>query len=286
MTAHLGGDCTTLARLYKITRKDGTVFTFTDHDQDVDTTGVQGVGAGFFTDGGHVFEAAIGFSPTAIENKNDFSVDNQEATAFIDSDTIKETDLRFGVWDSAAVEIRVFNWSDLSQGELKIRKGSLGNTDIKNGLLTSQILGLTNRLQILIGRAFGPSCTAELGDERCQATVPSENGSVASSADAHHLTPNSGLTGIAGYYDDGIVLLTSGINSGLAYQIGSWDGTEFVLKNPLFVAPTAGDTFTVEPGCKHDVVDCNDKFDNLVNNRSFPTMPGPDEILTYPDATS
>src|ERR1700682_1517655 len=128
--SHLSADCTTLARLYKITRNDGTVLTYTDHDRDIDTTTHQGT---YLTDGGYVYEAAVGFSPTAVQNKSDLSVDNQEGTAFIGSVTMKETELRYGVWDSAAVEIRVVNWNDLTQGEIKLRKGTLGAVNMKDG---------------------------------------------------------------------------------------------------------------------------------------------------------
>jgi len=201
MQTHLRGDCTTLCHLYKITRKDGNVFTFTDHDADVDTIGFNiGDNDGNPSIGGYVYLAAIGFSPTASQNKSDMSVDNQEATCFIDSVAIKEDEVRYGIWDSATVEIRAVNWADLTQGCVKLRKGYLGNISMKNGLLNAEILGLTNLLQIMAGRTYGTSCDAELGDSRCKAVIPSENGTVNTNPsvglnDAHHITPYSGLTG-------------------------------------------------------------------------------------------
>jgi uncharacterized phage protein (TIGR02218 family) len=287
LAAHLDGDCTTLTRLYKITRKDLTVLTYTDHDQDIDTTNYQGP----LTDGGYVYEAAVGFSPTAIDSKSDLSVDNQEVTALIDSDTITEKDLRFGVWDGAEVEIRLVNWADLSQGELKLRLGILGTLSMKNGQLTAEILGLTNKLQQVLGRSYGTPCDAELGDSRCKATVPTETGYVNTSSDSHHITPHAGgspsvsLSGASGYYNDGILTFTSGINSGISYQVGTWDGTTLYLKNPLFAAPSVDDTFTISPGCGHNVTDCRNKFNNIVNYRGFPSIPGQDAILQYPDPT-
>ncbi len=334
MKTHLQGDVITLCRLYKITRKDHSVFTFTDHDADLDTTAHQTV----FSDGGYVYEAVIGFSPTASEGKSDLSVDNQEITAFIDSSTIKETDIRYGVWDAADVEIRICNWADLTHGEIKVRKGATGNMTMKNGIATFEILGLTNKLQILQGRSFGPTCDAELGDLRCTKVVPSESGSVNTARDAHTLAPNAGLTGaagfyvsltsgrfvvpsatgvtntgqsgtgtiassgtvlnitdvvndgafstytftvtsgpapragasivitgmvstvnngtytiqevtasnnsvwVAGYYDDGILTFTSGVNSGLSFQVRQWDGITLKFCNALFVAPAHGES--------------------------------------------
>jgi|HubBroStandDraft_5_1064220.scaffolds.fasta_scaffold14433_2 uncharacterized phage protein (TIGR02218 family) len=380
MQAHLASDCTTLARLYKITRSDGNVYTFTDHDANIDTSanqdpdGLTGTSDGTFSPmSGFVYEAAAGFSPTASENKSDLTVDNQEATCFIDSETITEIDVRYGLWDSADVEIRVVNWQDLTMGEVKVRKGMLGNITMKNGVLTAELLGLTNKLQILQGRTYGTSCDAELGDARCQAIVPVEHGSVNTSSNAHTIVPNAGLggsgslgaglfvvtnasggteapgspgtgtigsttlslincttvngastylfsitsgsapvagqsvvitgmgisgdngtfeiTGVvpisqgSGFYADGIITFTSGNNSGLSFQVKSWDGTTLVLQNPLFAQPAHNDTFIISPGCGHNVFDCLTKFNNLDNHRGFPTIPGMDSILNYPNAT-
>lgn len=393
MKAHLAGDCTTTARLFKITRKDGTVFTFTDHDRDLSTKGLEGT----FSDadpstGGWVYEAAVGlFQPSAIENKSDLSPDNQEVTAVIDSIQIKENELRYGVWDSADVEIRFVNWADLTQGEIKLRKGFLGQLQMKNGMLTSDVLGLNNALSILQGRSFGPLCDAELGDARCKVVVPTENGSVNTNPsigvnDSHHITPYSGLNGQtggptniiltgtfsvtnasgltateqsgfglytggtvsitdavqsgttttytfalltgtapavgahitvsgmadtgnntptptpgfwtvltvvatsfavqAGYYEDGLITFTSGVNSGLSFQVKYWDGVTLTLQSALFSAPANHDTFVISPGCDHTISTCVKKFNNILNNRSFPAMPGQDAILMYPDATS
>lgn len=374
MKAELQSDCMTLCRLYKIVRTDGRVYTFTDHDQDIDTANYQC----YLDDGGYIYEAAVGFSPTASQNKNDLSVDNQEATCFIDSENITEKDIRYGLWDAADVEIRIVNWADLTMGEVKVRKGTLGNMTMKNGVLTAELLGLTNKLQILLGRSFGTPCDAELGDSRCKAIVPVEEGSVFFSSDAHTIVPNAGLGGSgslgaglitvpntnggteapvtpgvghvgtsvlaiincttkngattylfsltsgampkvgqsltvtgmgipadngtfdiggitpisagAGFYSDGILTFTSGPNSGLSFQIKSWDGITLILDNPLFAQPneglsSAGDTFLISPGCGHNVFDCFNKFDNIDNHQGFPTIPGQDSILNYPNST-
>ena len=42
--------------------------------------------------------------------------------------------------------------------------------------------------------------------------------------------------------------------------------------------------FTIEPGCNHTVYDCANKYNNIVNFRGEPTIPGMDAILNYPNA--
>ncbi|HZQ25264.1 MAG TPA: DUF2163 domain-containing protein [Terriglobales bacterium] len=294
MKAHLAGDVTTLALLFKLTRKkDGQVFTFTTCSTDIDTSanqdpaGLTGISDGSLSPlSGYVYEAAIGISPTAIENKSDLSSDNQEVTCFIDSETIKNSDLRFGIWDGCDVEIRLVNYNDLTMGEVKLRKGTLGNLSWKSALLTAELLGLGNMLQQNLGRSYGAPCDAELGDSRCQATVPTHTGVIATSVSSHEITASGGTLNLTdGYYDDGVMTYTSGVNNGLSNQIDHWDGTTLTLKLQQFSAPSAGDTFTISPGCKHDPTDCRVKFGNFVNYQGFPTMPGQDTILQYPDAT-
>ena len=43
------------------------------------------------------------------------------------------------------------------------------------------------------------------------------------------------------------------------------------------------DAFTVTAGCDKSFRTCKAKFDNAVNFRGFPHVPGVDFALTYPD---
>ena len=46
----------------------------------------------------------------------------------------------------------------------------------------------------------------------------------------------------------------------------------------------AGDTFTVTAGCDKRFATCRDRFDNAVNFRGFPHIPGNDFVVSYPVA--
>ncbi len=71
---HLASETTTLATLWKITRADGQIFGFTDHDTDIVYAGL-------------TYEAATGFTPSAIETTSQFNVDNLEMQCLISSET-------------------------------------------------------------------------------------------------------------------------------------------------------------------------------------------------------
>lgn len=79
-----------------------------------------------------------------------------------------------------------------------------------------------------------------------------------------------------GYYDLGSIQFTSGANSGLKRTIKHWDGATLTLLNPLPATPSAGDGFTLAPGCDKTQVTCGSKFSNVVNFKGMPYVPVPE----------
>jgi uncharacterized phage protein (TIGR02218 family) len=290
---------TTLAYLWKIKRADGTLLGFTNHDLNI----------GPYTDGDGdtvTYLASTGYLPSAIAGKSDLSVDNLEVTGFLESESIQESDLRGGIYDDALIEIRLVNWQNLSHGDMLLRAGTLGVVKMVNGMFHAEIRGLAFRLTTVLGGLYGPTCRAQFGSGKngidmlstwlCQIDVTAyqQTGSVASVTDGRTLVPSSGLLMIgsatptaaapAGWFDNGILTFTSGVNDGFNFEIKSWDGTTLILYLPMPYAPSASDTFVIEPGCDHSPDDCNNKFNNIVNFRGEPFIPGMDAILATPDA--
>jgi uncharacterized phage protein (TIGR02218 family) len=55
---------------------------------------------------------------------------------------------------------------------------------------------------------------------------------------------------------------------------------------PALYSIELDDAFTIRPGCDKTFATCRAKFDNAVNFRGFPHVPGTDQVLSYPDAQS
>jgi uncharacterized phage protein (TIGR02218 family) len=81
------------------------------------------------------------------------------------------------------------------------------------------------------------------------------------------------------YFWQGTVLMTSGVDCGLRRTIKNSTGSQLVLSYPLPVAPAAGDTFTVFPGCDKTLSCCSGRFNNLPANKSFPFIPTAETAL-------
>lgn len=163
MRTHLDGTVTTLATLWKITRTDSLSLYFTDHDVDIS-----------YDDGGgtNTYLAATGYNRTAVVNATGLNVDNLDIEGIIDSETITEEDLRAGKFDFADIEVRVVNWADLSDGDIKMRKGTLGEIVLTpQGVYKVELRGLTQRLSQNIVDPYQPDCRTDLGSSLCKIPI-------------------------------------------------------------------------------------------------------------------
>ena len=275
LAQHLAGEVTTLATCWQITRREAVVLGFTDHVRDLDVDGV-------------TYKAASGYTRTAIRGTADLAVDNLDVESVFSDDGITEEDLRAGKYDFAEVRMFLVNYQDLSQGILKLRRGWLGEVTIRDGMYVAELRGMTQRLQMTVGEVYAPDCSADLGDARCGVDLAAleESGTVDSvtSATAFETT----LVQATGWYDGGELTWTGGANASQTVAVRSWDAATGMLSLflPALYPMQAGDAFTIRPGCDKTFATCQAKFDNVVNFRGFPHVPGTDQVLSYPDAQS
>ena len=114
MRAHLDAETTRLAAIWRITRKGGQQFFFTDHDRDI-----------MF--GGDTYRADAGFERTAIRSDAGFAVDNLDLVGVFAEGGIVEDDVRAGLFDGAEIAISFVNWEEPDgHGEIRLRRGTLG----------------------------------------------------------------------------------------------------------------------------------------------------------------
>ena len=153
MKTHLAGGATTLARCFAVTRKDGLVLGFTDHDRDLSFDGI-------------VFRADSGLTAKAIQQATGLSVDNSEAFGALRSTAITEADILTGRYDGAEVRAWLVNWADPAMRVLQFR-GTLGETVRAGGAFTAELRGLSEALNQPVGLIYHARCSAVLGEGRC-----------------------------------------------------------------------------------------------------------------------
>jgi uncharacterized phage protein (TIGR02218 family) len=276
LAAHLEGGVTTLCRCWRLVRRDGAAFGFTDHDRDLAFAGV-------------TFAARTGLEAAEVTAELGFAVAGGEAAGALVSAGITEDDLAAGLYDDAAVEAWLVNWANPDE-RLLLDVGSIGEIRRAEGAFVAEMRGLMHRLDEARGRLYRATCSADLGDARCgvDLTEPAyaATAAVAGTDGALGLT-TSGLSAFAdGWFTGGRLVWTSGANAGLAVEIKAHRlvgaGAELDLWQRAARTIAAGDAFQVTAGCDKRFPTCRAKFANGVNFRGFPHMPGNDFIIRLP----
>jgi uncharacterized phage protein (TIGR02218 family) len=263
---HTAGETTTLVTCWKITRVDAQVFRFTDHVENLPI-------------GAETYLAATGYTASAVQSSADLAVDNLEIEGVLDSSTITEGDLLAGVWDFAQVEIFRVNYLATADGVLWLRKGRLGQIRLSRATFVAELRGLAQAMQQVIGEVYSPSCRANLGDTRCGVNLAplTVAGTVTGGIVGRSVFADTARTEALGWFDGGLLTWTSGANAGRTMEVKLWTlaGTLFTLALPMVGTIAVGDAYTVYPGCQKRVyTDCRDKFNNIVNFRGEPFVPG------------
>ena len=278
--SHLASGATTLCNCWKITRKDGSVQGFTDHDKALTFSNV-------------TFEAETGFIGTENIARIGLAVDNIEVHAALSSGRLQESDLINGLYDNAEVEVYLVNWQAPDEHVL-MTKGNIG--EVRRGQLSfmAEIRGLAHHLQQPQGRMFQSRCDAELGDGRCQ--VQLNNATYTATATLQHIDAEQTLqtnelpTYSTNWFKGGQLEWLSGLNQGAVFEVKAHqtltDQTSVLkLWQKINTAPAVGDQFKLTAGCDKLFQTCQTKFANQLNFRGFPHIPGNDFILSTPSQT-
>ena len=274
--AHLAGGTTTVARAWAVVRRDGTVLGFTDHDRDLTFDGLN-------------FRASSGVTAKALQQSTGLSVDNSEAVGALSNAALTEGDNLAGVYDGAEVSVWLVNWADVSARVLQFR-GSIGEIERAGGAFRAELRGLTEALNQPQGTVYQKACSAVLGDVRCRfdLTTPGFfDERPAEQVTDRLLFEYVGFSGFADrWFEAGRMLVLTGAAAGLIGVIKNdrltADGRMIELWQSIGADVAPGDLVRVEAGCDKRTDTCKFKFNNFLNYRGFPAIPGEDWLMSYP----
>ena len=275
LQAHLDSGATTLAWCWRVERRDGALFGFTDHDRPLSF-------------GGLTYAPETGLSPAEIRSGSDLAVDAQDALGALTAAGVTEDDIVAGLWDDATVKVMRVNWRDPSQ-RVELRRGVIGQIRRGRHSFVAEVRSLAHKLQQPVGRTYQFTCDAVLGDGRCgvnlDAPANKASGTVQSVLDARSFDA-LGVGGYGlGFFALGALEWTSGANEGPAFRVSDHAKPEadwvLTLMEPPPKPIKAGDGFVVRAGCDKMIETCRSRFDNVVNFRGFPTIPGSNAVLRY-----
>jgi uncharacterized phage protein (TIGR02218 family) len=267
LSDHLAQEVTTLATCWKVTRRDGVVLGFTDHDVTLTLQNVP-------------YKAQTGMTPTAVSSSLGLAVDNLDVEGLLSDASITQEDILAGKYDDAAIEVFLVNYKDLAAGKIQLTSGWLGQVTLKGQQFVAELRGLSEKLQQTIGEVYTPTCRANLGDSRCKKNLAAYTvtGTITAVTGLERFR-DAARSEIAGYFSYGTVTFTSGANAGFKTEVREFINGDFSLFMPVPKPLMVGDTYQAIAGCDKRLDTCIGRFQNAVNFRGEPHVPGTDKIL-------
>jgi uncharacterized phage protein (TIGR02218 family) len=286
---------TALATFWKLTRKDGTVLGFTDWTTDV-------VG------GTVTYEASSGMTRSALQQRVDLAVPNEEINGILTSDQVKAADIRAGLYNGATLTTFMAVPTDpdfLNYGTIVLPGAFLGEVQIQDGTFLFEVRGLAYALNQTFVNCFIPVCRADFADKnaanKCKLdpanfTVTGTVGTVETqffsfiSSDVSGAGTTTPPAANGAVFLFGLLTWTSGENLGFSAEIVSEVGqslpnfgAELYLPTPYPIS--VGDAFSALAGCDKTIGRCSD-YNNNVNFRGVPFIPGLTKLFDVGVATA
>ena len=149
LAAHLAGSVTTVCHCWRLTRRDGVVTGFTDHDRALVVDGT-------------TFEPESGFSASEARDRSAWRTDTVDIEGALSSLHISEEDIAAGRYDGATVETLLVNWREPSQFAL-LRTATIGKITQSDQRFVAELESLTQALDQPAGSLHAPNLRRRAG---------------------------------------------------------------------------------------------------------------------------
>ena len=163
MAAHVAQRTTTLTDIVRFQALDGEVLGLTRLDKDVEYDD---------GDGDVTYKASEGLTISAHSTSFGVDIDNVTFVCFLKNTGFDRDEIINGKWRHAEFKTYRVNYKDLTMGDIKMRRGRVG--DIKVGkALTIEGQGMLGRFRKEQVERTAPLCRAVHGDIRCKIDLAS-----------------------------------------------------------------------------------------------------------------
>ncbi len=256
-----------VATFWRIHRKDGVTLGFTSHDRDL-------------AFGGIVHRAAPGMLPSAVRRTAGLSGDSAEMSGALAHDSIAEADLAAGRFDGARIEVGAVDWQTREAAVLY--NGTTGAVSQEDGGFTAELRSAKAALGVDPVPRTSPTCRARFCGPGCGLSAVKYTHRarlLAADADRSQVVLDGPAPSLL---VAGTLRWLEGPHAGLAMEIVALDGANLILDGSLDEGLTPGLRMLVREGCDHTLATCAQRFDNAVNFRGEPFLPGNDLLARYP----
>ncbi len=272
------------ADLYTITLASGVILYYTSAQQNVIYNGNTYLAAWL--------DSAPGFKRGQWRTTRGLDTDEMEVDILFDASTRIEGSLpsafvNAGGFDGAHLRLDKAlapDWSNpVLNGVVNLFVGVIGESKADASKISLTVSSMLIYLQTQFPRNyFLPQCNHCLFDSGCglSAATYVVEGSITSGTTPSVLQFDTTLSEADGYFSLGYMVWTSGPNLGQTCSVKqSWSsGGVIQLIYPLGELPSAGDTFSIYPGCDKTQTTCTNKFNNVSKFRGYPFVPTPETL--------
>lgn len=217
---------------------------------------------------GAVYQSSAGMDASSYSAETGFAASVVDLEGIIGFAGVTREAVASGVFDGANAFLFLTDFLNPVENEEEVVKSILGKTTIEDDKYRIEEMALLDLLSQTAGDVVSPICRNVFGGQEyggCHVDLSAiaVNGTL-TSVTSSLVIRDSSRAEVADYFGAGTIIFTSGANVGLApirVDAHAADGT-LTLSDAPFYPLTAGINYTMTPGCRRRLVDCQ-KYGNV-----------------------
>ncbi len=214
----------------------------------------------------------------SFEKSSEDKADNYGFKTYFDDADISFDELTDDEFEQAEVNVFMINPSAPDESCIMLQKGYIKEIKIQGSEISFEVEGLLSRLSRgNITKCYSASCRASFGDKYCK--IDKKNIRV-KSVITKILDLNSAeidISSLKKAYFEGSALIDETTQK--TYRIKKIFKNEIYFDNPSLDNLTEDGEITILPSCNKEFATCCNIYNNAINFRGEPHLPGVDELL-------
>lgn len=261
------GPLTSAVFCWRLERADGAGLALTSSDRDLVVENVR-------------YKGAPGVTPAAITRTLGLEPDSGEVAGALSADCLTAGDLALGRWDGASLQLIAADWSEPEAPAVPLLAGTLGEVSLDDQSFSVELRGAASKLEKTPCPSTSAECRAAFGDRQCRVDLAGRT------IRATVLSASENMLELSASVDQrflfGRLRYLGGTNCGAASVVLATNGSRVWLRDRPRAAVVPGVTVELREGCDKRFETCVSRFDNAVNFRGEPHLPGSDLLTRYP----
>ena len=263
------GPLTSVAFCWLLERADGAGLALTSSDRDLVVGGIR-------------YRPAPGITPAAITRTLGLDANSGEIAGALNADCLTASDLALGRWDGASLKLVAADWSNAEAAPVDLLGGTLGEVSLEDESFSVELRGAATKLQKAPCPRTSAECRAAFGDRQCRVDLAARTIRANVVSASENVLELDAV--IEGRFLFGRLRYLGGENCGSSSVVLAASGSRISLRDRPRAAVTVGITVELREGCDKRFETCVSRFDNAVNFRGEPHLPGTDLLTRYPGA--